>query len=405
MSKLWIIAGQEYAAHVRRRTFLLTTLGFPLLLVLVFGLIIVLTINSQNVKAIGYVDHAGILRQMADRVMVPPNPGPTAGRDAPVPAIRYPDEAAARQALDGKQIDVYFVLPADYRATGKVVGYAPTSIPQVGQDRFTSLLRQGLLAAIPGHDPRLAAPIGETVNLKADGQPNNPAAAILVPFLFAFLFYLASYIAGSYLMQSVAEEKESRVMEILATSVRPGDLMGGKIVGLGLVGLTQMAVWVGIGLLTLWIGAAYVPFLVDMALPWDTVLLIIVLFVPSYLLYAASLAAVGAAVTARQEGQQLSGIFSLLGAVPIWFFVAILTDPNGPLALGLSFFPYTAPMTLLLRQAAMTVPIEQIVLSWVITTAAALGMVWVAGRVMRFGMLRYGKRLGLRELGQALRGA
>jgi ABC-2 type transport system permease protein len=404
MNKLWIIAGQEYAAHVRRRTFLLTTIGLPLLLVLMFAVIIVLTLNSQNVKAIGYVDHAGLLSGLPAQVMVPGDSGSRIN-EAAVPAIRYPDEAAARRALDGKQIDVYFVLPADYRATGKVTGYAPAAIPQVGQDRFTSLLRQGLLDAIPGHDPRLTSPIRETVNLKADGQPNNPAAAILVPFLFAFLFYLASYTAGSYLMQSVAEEKESRVMEILATSVRPGELMGGKIVGLGLVGLTQMAAWVGVGLLVLWVGAAYVPFLADVALPWDTVLLILVLFVPSYLLFAASLAAVGAAVTARQEGQQLSGIFSLLGALPIWFFIGILTDPNGSLALGLSFFPYTAPMTLLLRQAAMTVPIEQLALSWIITAGAALGMMWVAGRVMRFGMLRYGKRLGLRELGQALRGA
>jgi ABC-2 type transport system permease protein len=404
MSKLWVIAGQEFAAHVRRRTFLLTTLGLPLLLVLMFGVIIVLTINAQNVKAIGYVDHAGLLIGLPAQVMVPGDSSSSI-TESSVPAIRYPDEATARQALDGKQIDVYFVVPADYRATGKVTGYAPTSIPQVGQDRFTRLLRQGLLDAIPGHDPRLAAPIAETVNLKADGRPNNPAAAVLVPFLFAFLFYLASYIAGSYLMQSVAEEKESRVMEILATSVRPGDLMGGKIVGLGLVGLLQMAVWVGVGLLTLWVGEAYVPFLAGVTLPWDTVLLIIALFVPSYLLFAASLAAVGAAVTARQEGQQFSGIFSLLGAVPIWFFVSIITDPNGSLALGLSFFPYTAPMTLLLRQAAMTVPVEQIVLAWAITAGAALGMIWVAGRVMRFGMLRYGKRLGLRELGQALRGA
>src|SRR5689334_19499984 len=189
MNKLWVIAGQEYAAHVRRRTFLLTTIGLPLLLVLLFAVIIVLTLNAQNVKAIGYVDHAGILSGLPAQVMVPGDSGSRLSA-APVAAMRYPDETAARRALDGKQIDVYFVLPADYRATGKVIGYAPAAIPQVGQDRFTSLLRQGLLDAIPGHDPRLASPIRETVNLKADGQPNNPAAAILVPFLFAFLFYL-----------------------------------------------------------------------------------------------------------------------------------------------------------------------------------------------------------------------
>src|SRR5689334_21863597 len=195
MNKLWVIAGQEYTAHVRRRTFLLTTIGLPLLLVLMFAVIIVLTLNAQNVKAIGYVDHAGLLTGLPVQVMVPGDSGSRISA-GPEPAIRYPDEAAARQALDAKQIDVYLVVPADYQATGKVTGYAPTSIPQVGQDRFTRRLRQGLLDAIPGHDPRLAAPIGEIVNLKADGQPNNPAAAVLVPFLFAFLFYLASYIAG-----------------------------------------------------------------------------------------------------------------------------------------------------------------------------------------------------------------
>ena len=103
MRKLWVIAGQEFGAHVRRRTFLLTTLGLPLGLVLVFAVIIVLTINAQNVKAIGYVDHAGLLSGLPAQVLVPGDSdgGPAAG---PVPAIRYPDETAARQALDGKQI-------------------------------------------------------------------------------------------------------------------------------------------------------------------------------------------------------------------------------------------------------------------------------------------------------------
>jgi len=359
------------------------------------------------VAAVGYVDNAGLLRNEPPHVVLADESASAKGglfSDPPVTITRYPDLATGRTALDSKTVAVLFVVPADYAATGKVTAYAPNHVPDLAQTRFTTLLRRALLAELPAN-PRLAEPVVAVQRRTLDDQPSNPFSRILVPFIYGILFYIATFSSSSYLMQSLVEEKENRVMEVLGTSLPPGGLMLGKILGLGAVGLTQLTVWVSGGLLALGVAGQFVPDLAGVSLPWPTVALMIALFLPSYLLFAASLATVGAMVTARQEGQQLAGIFSLLGALPSWFFALILTDPNGPLATGLSLFPYTAPMTLLLRQQTTALPAWQIPTSLALITLAAAGMIWLAGRMLRYGMLRYGKRVGWRELGRALRGA
>jgi ABC-2 type transport system permease protein len=410
VDRFWLIARHEYGQHIRQRGFIIATLGMPLILVGIFAILILLIVGAQRVKAVGYVDYARVLAGQPATVSVTgdgANSGNASGadRDVAVPITRYPDEPAARQALETEQIDAYFVVPVDYKTTGKITGYALNAVSPMAQDRFSTLLRRALLASIPGNDPRLAAPITTLTTLAPDGRPSNAAAAVLLPFIYGLLFYMVNVMAGSYLLMSLVEEKENRAIEVLITSVRPGIFMGGKIVGLGLLGLTQLAVWVATIILAIAIGGPYLSFLSGISVPWETLLLMLALFVPSYLLYAASLCAAGAAVTAKKEAGQITNVFSLLSALPVWFFVSILQQPDGPLAVGLSFFPYTAPVTLLMRQSAGPIPAWQIALALGILVVAALGMVWVAGRMLRYGMLRYGRRVGLRELGRALRGA
>jgi ABC-2 type transport system permease protein len=141
-----------------------------------------------------------------------------------------------------------------------------------------------------------------------------------------------------------------------------------------------------------------------LSLPSDVLVVALLMFIPSYLLVAACLSTIGAAVSAVQEGQQLSGIVSVLMISPVWFLTAIINNPHAFLSVFTSIFPFTASIVMMQRVAITTVPIWQILLSLLVQVAAAIGMMWVAGRVMRFGMLRYGKRLSVRELGQALRG-
>ncbi len=407
MNKWRVVAAHEYLNAVRRKGFLIATFGMPLLFVVLFAGVAWLALSAERVDMLGYVDNAGLLRNSPAQVVLTGDHLKGQGGlfpDQPVAITRYSDLTAGRAALDNKTIAVLFVVPSDYAATGHVTAYAPNHVPDLAQTRFTALLRQALLAALPA-DPRLIEPVVEVQVRTLDDQPSNTVSRILIPLLYGILFYVATFSSSSYLMQSLVDEKENRVMEVLGTSLSPGGLMLGKILGLGAVGLTQLVTWVTGGVLALAVAGNFVPDLAGVSLPWPTIALMIALFVPSYLLYAASLATVGAMVTVRQEGQQLAGIFSLLGALPSWFFVSLLTDPNGPLAIALSLFPYTAPMTLLLRQETTALPAWQIPTALVIITLAAAGMIWLAGRMLRYGMLRYGKRVGWRELGRALRGA
>lgn len=399
MKKLLIVARHEYVSHLRRKGFLFATFGLPALLVAVFAVLVVLLIRSERVSALGYIDHSGLFDGIPERTVLRGTSGPD------VPALRYADEEAARRALDAGEIDAYFVVPADYLMTGQVTGYAVRRIPEQGRRRFEQLLVRVLLERIPGDNPRLEQPIAETEVLTLDGRPSNPLVSFMIPFVYGILLLVASFVSSGYLMQSLVEEKENRMMEILATSLPPGRLMGGKILGLGLLGLTQFCVWVGSGLVALLIAGRSLLPITSISIPTGTILLMLALFIPSYLLFAATFSAIGAAVTATQEGQQLSSIVSLLAVSPTWFTALLLDNPNSPLSIGLSLFPYTAPLSLLLRRAVAPVPEWQVALTLLILTGSALGMVWAAGRVMRYGMLRYGKRVGLRELGRALWGA
>jgi ABC-2 type transport system permease protein len=180
--------------------------------------------------------------------------------------------------------------------------------------------------------------------------------------------------------------------------------MAGKIVGLGLLGLLQVTVWLSVAIGAFLFAQSRFPVMAALSLPTGVLVIAALMFVPAYLLVAASLSTIGAAVSAVQEGQQLSGIVSLLMISPVWFLPVIIKDPNGALAVGTSIFPFTAPIVMMQRVALTEVPAWQLGLAFVVLIGSAVGMMWVAGKVMRFGMLRYGKRLSLRDLGQALRG-
>lgn len=206
-------------------------------------------------------------------------------------------------------------------------------------------------------------------------------------------------------MQAVVEEKENRTMEVLITSVSPQQLMGGKVIGIIGVGLTQVVAWFGVGILAILIGRNFIPWMSLIRLSGDTVALLIATFIPSFIMVSALMAAVGATVTEAREGQQITGLFTLPVAVPYWLAAVILNNPNGPVAVILSFFPLTAPATLAMRIGLVEIPAWQFILNILILTLTALGALWLAGRTFRLGMLQYGQRLSLRQIfGKPVRG-
>ena len=193
-------------------------------------------------------------------------------------------------------------------------------------------------------------------------------------------------------------------MEILVTSLKPTELMVGKVLGLVGLGFVQIAVWLGLVVLGLAIARANVPQFPSIAIGSSAILVAVAWFVPFYVMVATLISAIGISITAVAEGQQMVSIVSILSMFPLYFMGLIIENPNSTFALILSLIPFSSPLTMLTRTQVSTVPIWQLLLSWLILAGTAVFALYLAGRLLRFGMLRYGKKLTWREIRQQLRG-
>ncbi len=277
--------------------------------------------------------------------------------------------------------------------------------PGTVTSQFNRLLRAGLLR---GEDPRVARRLQEGASLSiADVQEARPSDGIdwfkvVAPSAAGIFLMISVFTSGGYLMQAVVEEKENRTMEILATSLSPGQIMTGKVLALLSVGLTQVLVWSAFPLLALLLAAPVLPFLFGVTIDWKLVGLIVLTALPTFVMISALMAAIGATVTEAREGQQVATLVTLPVVAPYMLLSVIMMNPNGPIALALTFFPLSAALTLLMRMAFSSVPGWQIALSTGLLILSAVGSLWLAGRIFRIGMLQYGKRMGWRDVLAAL---
>jgi ABC-2 type transport system permease protein len=221
---------------------------------------------------------------------------------------------------------------------------------------------------------------------------------IVVPIVAGIMFTVVILTSGGYLMQAIVEEKENRTMEIVITSVSPSQLMIGKIIGDIGIGLTQLVVWLVFVWMGLKVGGLFWPILQDISLRSSNIGMMVLILLPAFVMVAAFMAAIGATVTEMQEAQQVQGLIILPMMIPYYISTTIMNNPNGLLAVALSFFPITAPITLIMRMAFTVVPIWQIIIIIIILCCFAGIAMWFAGKAFRMGMLRYGKRLSLKEV-------
>ncbi len=399
MHKTLLVARHEYRFNLRRPAFLFAVFGVPVftfaLWFIIFAVMSAAETDVEKLGTVGYVDEAGILAQ------------PVLPADYPDLFVPYESEAAARLALEARTIGAYLVLPPDYLKTGQVVTYSYTGIPEALKEAIGQLLAGTLSRQVTAQASleRILDPINLTVHVADSGrvltEANLPAMFVL-PLVFALLFLMAAGVTSGFLMSGVVEEKTNRIMEILITSVTPMQLLGGKILGLGALGLTQMAVWIAAALVLMRVGQA-APFLAGIAIPTDLIILILVYFVFSYFLLATLQGGIGALVGSEQESRQITSIIATLWVVPFFFFPVFLEDPGGTLAVVLTMIPFSSPITVMVRMGLSSVPAWQIALSLAILLVTTALIAWVSARVFRWGLLRYGKGFGLRDLLQAVR--
>ncbi len=397
MKKFWLVFLHEYKRHVMRKRFILAILSMPFFVAFLILIGFLSVWVQYDEKPVGYVDPYNFL--------VNPQQVPVEEKSmfGVVASMAFEDESEAKQALENGQIQAYYVLSENYYQSGEVTQVAMAKIGSNAKDDFSDFLTYNLAKEFP--EPvftRLTD--GSSITVQSlDGSRemgDDNWMVILLPFLSGVLFIIAVNISGGYLLQAVVEEKENRTMEILVTSVSPTQLMGGKVVGDLMVGLTQLVIWMLFVILGLKIAPAFMDMAAIPSLDAGYILLISATMLPAFVMVSAAMGAVGATATEMHEAQQVAGMFTLPIVVPFWFVSAIMFNPNGALSVVMSIFPLTAPIALPLRAAFTDVPWWQAGIAISLLVVLAIFSVWLAGKVFRIGMLRYGKKVNLKEVFQ-----
>lgn len=395
MLKLWLVAKQEYLKRVAKKSFIIGTLLIPILLGVIVGVTIFIIERDKNIQPFGIVDHSGLFESTSGPVQFK--------NDEDIELIAFQAEEGARSALEAGEIQAYHVIPENYLESQKVDLYYWDEYPDTSVlSTFDDYVRATLL---PEGPDEIQNRIIEGTNLtlrSADGKRNFNQeigfVAIIFPIAVAMFFFFAVMGASGYFLQAITDEKENRTMEIAITSLSPWQLISGKSLGLIAVALTQIIIWL-VSIAIAWIVALRVfPEIQGVKLPWDILLVFLFFFLPSFVLVSSIMAAIGGMVTELQEGQQISGILNLLFTFPLFLTALVFADPNSPLLVFLSFWPTTSLLTITLRWGFTIIPFWQIVISWLILVGSGLISIWVASRIFRIGMLRYGQRLSLKAV-------
>lgn len=408
MQRVLVIGWHEYKVNVRRLDFIIFTSLVPLLgliglVVSVFfgrqagGAIVAMFDNGSEVTAV--VDRSGrltpIMSQFADEYKT------------------YNDEATARAALEEEVVQRVVVVPADYPLVEDVKILTAES-------RFSGSGTAGLRTFFVTHlvqeigdstlQARLIDPYDAQVEYIGErGQPSGGVAgevlSFLIPFLFSILLVVTVFVSSGYLVRSVAEEKSSRVIEIVLSSVTPQQLLAGKVLGLGALGLTQIAVWIasasGLGGGLAVLAGIILPFF---ARP-EVFALALVYYVLGFGVYAVLIGAIGSMGSNYQESQQITGIVIFIAAIPMMLTGVIMSNPDATVVRALSWFPLTAPTTMMLRLPLAELPLVDIGISIAGLLATIPIIVWIGAKMFRLGMLMYGKRPGVMEIVRLLRQA
>lgn len=400
MNKFWLVVKHEYMRHVRRKRFIFLLLSLPLIVALSIGIGVLATLSRGNSAPVGLVDAGNIFH----RLMQPPQTKSSLIKPAEV--IQYVDEESARSALDSGAIQAYFVLDENYLQNGQAKMY---SLKQPGDNvhrDVSNVLRYNLILDQPKASQQRLIEGNELIIRSVDGKrelSEDNILGFLLPMISGIFFMLAISTTGGYLLQAMVEEKENRTMEIMVTSLSPQKLMSAKIFGNLAIGLTQLVVWIVFGWISILVAKQFQLISTDMQLDISHVLLLVVTFLLALVMIGSLMAMAGAMVTDAREAQQVAGLFTLPIMLPYFFISAIMLNPNGSISIGLSLFPLTSPITLPIRVSLTVVPIWQILAALFLLGLCAAASVWLASRAFQMGMLRYGKRLSLKELFTSLK--
>jgi ABC-2 type transport system permease protein len=429
MHKISLIIKREYFSRVKKKSFLLMTFIVPLLFLGMWAGVIFLSVkDADTVTRVNVIDNTDefINRLESSSTLQFTN------------ATSSPEVEKEKVNQENNKNQYLLIIPKNIAESQQVELYSSSGIGLFTQEQISSQLNtilRGIQLNEAGIDTKILESIKPNIKISSkeitmEGEKDsNAGAAMGISMFSSIIIYITLFIYGAQVMRGVIEEKNNRIVEVIISSVRPFQLMLGKIIGIGLVGLTQFILWIvlsgalfsaatllfdnsgsmasqmeNIGGSTQQSTAMQSEMILDIQKAVSTINFPYIIgtflfyFIGGYLLYSALFAAVGSAVDNETETQQ----FMIPITMPLLFtymmsFSVLLKDPSGPLAFWLSMIPFTSPIAMLVR-IPFGVPAWQLALSMFLLVAGFIFTTWVAARIYRVGILMYGKKASYKEL-------
>lgn len=440
MNKVWAVIRREFLERVRTKAFILGTLLFPVFLAAMTVLPALLLTGDSGTKRVALVDGAGggfgakvEAAMRAARIgegdeatprydlvrVVAPGEQLEQARDSLIGLTALGQDAAA--SFDG-----VLVVDEAALAAGRLTYFGDDVSSPRAMGELQSLLRPVVTRERlerEGVDPvlvmRAIGPVQLATQKVANGRLTGQSgdATFAVAYAMGFILYIALLMYGMQVMTSIIEEKSNRIMEVLASSMTPFQMLLGKVIGVGAVALLQLSIWAGVAYgVTTYRASLLGLFGVDAAasanlaglipsLPGALLVVFLAFFVLGFLLYSAMFAAVGSMCNTIQETQQAQTPVMMLIILGLMTMFALLNNPNSDMARVLSFIPFWSPFVIPVRYSMSPVPLPTLLLSAAATLAGMLAIVWVAARIYRIGILSYGKRATFKDVWRWMRTA
>ena len=403
MNKIYLMFKHEFLQAIKGVGYIILTFIVPVLVILAIGSYkLVTTLIEPSVKeitTIGYVDEVGIFSDQTDQGLIK--------------LVSFASREDATRALVNKEISEFIIIPSDYTSSGTIQRYTLAKElipPPVTTSVIKSFLSWNLLKDDLSQEviTSIVAPLNmQVTRLDENGEiarEQGNIGNIIIPAVFALLLSFSLMLGASSLISGFGEEKESRLIEVLFSSVSVRQLLIAKILSLGAAGLIQVIVWLISAPFLLQLASYnFGGFLRDIQLPANFIILGIVYFVLGYLLFAIISVTVGGISSNTSEAQSLSMIYVMMLFVPLWFAGLMINFPENLVWVLLSIFPLTAPIQVMLRLGVSEVPLWQILTSIGVLGLSIILSLSFSTKIVRIFMLMYGKRPGLAEIIQGLK--
>ena len=411
MNKTFIIIQREYLTRVRKKTFIISTLLFPLLYVgLIFGMGY-LAESSQQVLNIALIDQSGYFSQaiLDQENSTDPSSKVSLISEKAEDVLRDPEAAGFDGFIRMPALNWQKGNDSIWLESKKSYGSGTTAAVQAKLNRIWSRIKNDSLSI---DESKQAILQGSQLSIRPrnlEDENANANLAEVIGYIAGLLIYMILLIYGSQVMMGVMEEKTNRIAEVLVSSVRPFQMMMGKIVGIGLVALTQFLLWIGFVFLIynitkatgngLGSASAMVGAMQEVITGINMPLILFCFgfyFLGGFFFYASLYAAIGSAVNEDlREAQSLSFPVTMLVIISIALMTTAIANPTGPIAVWASLIPFSSPIVMMARipyGVPGTVPWWQLGLSMILLVLGFLATVWFAAKIYRTGILMYGKK-------------